>query len=190
MKLSATVPIALVLAAGVAGVAVAQTATSTNPQPGWNSGQPSQSNYTQPQANTGMQQSGQTQQNTGQWQPNSSQMQSNAGQWQPNGGGYNDVLQAQEQLKAAGLYNGPTDGLMDPDTRAAVANFQEQHGLRRTERLDPQTMAALMSNQTQGYGSSAPSSMSTSPNGNQGQTGAAPMGAGGSSSPTGQPTSH
>lgn len=192
MKLSAGVPIALALAAGVAGVAVAQTAASTNPQPGWNSGQqPPQSNYTRPQPNTGMQQPGSMPQNTKQWQSNASQRQSNANGAQPtysqSGGGYNDILQAQEQLKADGLYNGPTDGLMDPNTKAAIAEFQEQHGLRRTERLDPQTMAALMTNRTQGYGSSAAGSMPTMPNGNQGQTGAAPMGAGGSS-PTGQPT--
>jgi peptidoglycan hydrolase-like protein with peptidoglycan-binding domain len=81
---------------------------------------------------------------------------------------------AQEQLKSAGLYNGPTDGMMDPDTRAALARFQQQNGMRRTQTLDPQTLARLNSGQTSGVGSSAPSS-------NQGT---APPSAGGST--TGQ----
>jgi hypothetical protein len=81
---------------------------------------------------------------------------------------------AQEQLKSAGLYNGPADGMMDPDTRAALARFQQQNGLRRTETLDQQTLARMNSGQTSGVGSSAPS-------GNQGT---APPSAGGNT--TGQ----
>ena len=83
---------------------------------------------------------------------------------------------AQEQLKSAGLYNGPADGMMDPDTRAALARFQQQNGLRRTETLDQQTLARMNSGQTSGVGSSAPS-------GNQGTS--APPSAGGNT--TGQP---
>jgi len=82
---------------------------------------------------------------------------------------------AQEQLKSAGLYNGPADGMMDPDTRAALARFQQQNGLRRTETLDQQTLARMNSGQTSGVGSSAPS-------GNQGTS--APPSAGGNT--TGQ----
>ncbi len=67
------------------------------------------------------------------------------------------VKGAQEQLRSAGLYNGPTDGMMDPDTRAALARFQQQNGLRQTQTLDPQTLARLNTGQTSGFGSSAPS---------------------------------
>jgi Putative peptidoglycan binding domain len=67
------------------------------------------------------------------------------------------VKGAQEQLRSAGLYNGPTDGMMDPDTRAALARFQQQNGLRSTQTLDQQTLARLNSGQTTGFGSSAPS---------------------------------
>jgi len=85
------------------------------------------------------------------------------------------VKGAQEQLRSAGLYNGPTDGMMDPDTRAALARFQQQNGLRQTQSLDQQTLARLNSGQTTGFGSSAPI-------GNQGTS--APPSAGGNT--TGQ----
>ena len=86
------------------------------------------------------------------------------------------IKAAQQQLQTAGLYNGPVDGMMDPDTRAALARFQQQNGLHRTERLDRQTLARLNGNQTTGVGSSTPS-------GNEGA--AAPTNAGGNT--TGQP---
>jgi hypothetical protein len=96
------------------------------------------------------------------------------------------VKGAQQQLQAAGLYSGPTDGLMDPDTRAALARFQQQNGLRRTETLDPQTLARLNANQTSGVGSSTPGPSTTvAPGGNQGAS--APPSAGGNT--TGQPLS-
>jgi putative peptidoglycan binding protein len=85
------------------------------------------------------------------------------------------VKGAQEQLKSAGLYNGPTDGMMDPDTRAALARFQQQNGLRQTQSLDQKTLARMNSGQTTGFGSSAPSA-------NQGTS--APPSAGGNT--TGQ----
>jgi len=86
------------------------------------------------------------------------------------------VRQAQQQLKTAGLYNGPTDGMMDPDTRAGLARFQQQNGLRRTETLDQQTLTrlntGLNTGQTTGFGSSAPignQAPPTSAGGNTGQ---------------------
>jgi len=94
------------------------------------------------------------------------------------------VKGAQQQLQAAGLYNGPTDGMMDPDTRAALARYQQQNGLRRTETLDQKTLARLNTNKTSGVGSSAPGPSSTvAPSGNQ--SAPTPAGAGGNT--TGQP---
>ncbi len=84
------------------------------------------------------------------------------------------VKGAQEQLKSAGLYNGPTDGMMDPDTRAALARFQQQNGLRRTQTLDPQTLARLNTGQTSGFGSSAPS-VATPPSAGGNTTGQEPI---------------
>ena len=89
------------------------------------------------------------------------------------------VKATQLQLQAAGLYNGPTDGMMDPDTRAALARFQQQNGLQRTNRLDPQTLARLNANQTTGFGSSA------APSGNQTP---APASAGGNTTVPVQPS--
>jgi peptidoglycan hydrolase-like protein with peptidoglycan-binding domain len=66
-------------------------------------------------------------------------------------------------LRAAGLYKGPVDGLMDPDTRMAIGRFQEQHGLRRTENLDQPTLAQMINSQATGYGSSAPAASATVP---------------------------
>ena len=81
------------------------------------------------------------------------------------------IRQAQEQLRSAGLYNGPTDGMMDPDTRAALARFQQQNGLRSTQTLDQQTLARLNANQTTtGFGSSAPSGNQAPPAGAGGNT--------------------
>ena len=77
--------------------------------------------------------------------------------------GNEEVRMAQQRLHAAGLYNGPEDGIMDPDTRAAVARYQEQQGLRRTESLDPSTLASLERGQTTGSGSATAPATTTSP---------------------------
>jgi peptidoglycan hydrolase-like protein with peptidoglycan-binding domain len=70
----------------------------------------------------------------------------------------NHLRQVQEQLKTAGLYKGRIDGRMGPDTRRAIAQFQEKNGLQGTGKLDQQTLAALgntgMNTGTSGAGSS------------------------------------
>jgi hypothetical protein len=95
--------------------------------------------------------------------------------------GNDRVRQAQAQLQAAGLYKGPVDGMMDPDTRAALGRFQEQNGLRRTDGLDQQT-ASRLSSQATGYGSST--GAMPRPNADMSSPSTAPIGAGGN---TGQP---
>lgn len=73
-----------------------------------------------------------------------------------------DIRQAQEQLKAQGLYHGAVDGQMGPETKSALARFQEQNGLPQTSTLDQATMAKLGSaaggtgNTMQNSGSSTP----------------------------------
>ena len=88
--------------------------------------------------------------------------------------GPDQVKAAQEQLRSAGLYNGPADGMMDPDTRAALARFQQQNGLRSTQTLDQQTLARLNAGQTSGFGSSAPS-VATPPSAGGNTTGQEPI---------------
>ena len=170
MKLSPTVPLALALAAGLAGAAVAQTPQTTAPM----SGQPS---YAQPQ------------QNATQAPPGASQTQPTFGQAQMPNNANEQVRTAQQQLRAAGLYNGPVDGVMDPDTRAAIARFQQQNGLQATQSLDQQTLARL-SSPPAGAESSAPAA-APPPAGPAGSSGSppAPTSAGGTTAP-GQPMQH
>jgi len=67
------------------------------------------------------------------------------------------VRQAQQQLKAQGLYRGPIDGMMGRQTTMALAKFQRGHGLRQTARLDRQTRGRLIGTAgTTGFGSSGP----------------------------------
>ena len=77
--------------------------------------------------------------------------------------GNEQVRMAQQRLHAAGLYNGPEDGIMDPDTRAALARYQEQNGLQRSESLDPATLASLERSPTTASGSTMPPAEATPP---------------------------
>lgn len=67
-----------------------------------------------------------------------------------------ETREAQSKLKEAGLYHGRIDGVVGPQTRRAIANFQRKHGLHETARLDQQTLQQLLGSQAVGVGSSAP----------------------------------
>jgi peptidoglycan hydrolase-like protein with peptidoglycan-binding domain len=69
-----------------------------------------------------------------------------------------EVKQAQQKLKAEGLYNGQIDGIDGPETKQALQQFQQKNGLQQTGTLDQETLSALMGNQTTGAGSSMPPS--------------------------------
>lgn len=161
MKLSSTTAIALALTVGLAGGALAQTTAS--PSPATNPTGAGQVPAGGQAAPAPMQQGA-----NAQLPPNAA---APAATTQSVAGADPQVQQAQERLSAAGLYNGPQDGRMDPDTRMAIARFQDQHGLRRTENLDQATLAQLMGGQTTGFGSSAPSSATPAP-GSPGYAGA------------------
>jgi hypothetical protein len=198
MTFSPTVPFALVLAAGIAGTAAAQTPVTPGAAP--NSPQTLVGPTTQPGATAqpGINY-GQTQPNYTQSDPNmpkgagvpggatmgaapTGQGPSLSGQANPQNSSADQVRTAQEHLKAAGLYAGPVDGLMDPDTRAAIARFQQQNGMGRSGTLDQATLDRLMANRTSGSGSGAPGAPLAAPNGNPGMT-TAPAGAGGTNAP-------
>ena len=53
------------------------------------------------------------------------------------------MMQAQEQLKAAGYDAGKADGVIGKKTRAAVKAFQAAKGLKVNGRLDTATRTAL-----------------------------------------------
>jgi len=54
-----------------------------------------------------------------------------------------EVRQAQQNLQAQGLYRGPVDGKVGSQMERALAQYQQQHGLRQTGTLDEQTMSQL-----------------------------------------------
>jgi hypothetical protein len=173
MKFNPTLPLALALSVGAAGAVMAQTATTTAPTTTPSTGytQPAPT-YGQPQANATETRPGygQTPSSTNQLQARPGQMPSTTAQSQQARpttatpsmasrtavNGNEQVRMAQQRLHAAGIYNGPEDGIMDPDTRAALARYQEQRGLRRSESLDPSTLASLEGSQSPGFGSTPP----------------------------------
>lgn len=53
------------------------------------------------------------------------------------------VRSAQQQLNQDGYNAGPVDGVVGPQTRAALQKFQSSQNLPQTGRLDQKTMAAL-----------------------------------------------
>jgi peptidoglycan hydrolase-like protein with peptidoglycan-binding domain len=53
------------------------------------------------------------------------------------------VRQAQQKLADEGLYQGPVDGLMGPQTKAALTAYQQKNGLQQTARLDRATRDRL-----------------------------------------------
>jgi peptidoglycan hydrolase-like protein with peptidoglycan-binding domain len=101
------------------------------------------------------------------------------------------IRQAQEQLKAQGLYNGRVDGKMGAETAQAISKFQQQNGLPQNSQLDQQTMAKLGGSgngTTAGSGSSmAPATMNPSSPPSTSNPGAGSntnIGSGGASTPS------
>lgn len=170
MRLSPTTTLALALAAGLAVPALAQTTATPSTGAGTMSPGATSPGATSP----GTMSPGTTSPGTTTQQPASALHSDRQAPvpGQAMGTDENRVRQAQDQLHAAGLYNGPIDGIMGPDTRAALTRFQMQSGLQRTDTLDDQTFARLMNAKsgapaTMGSGSSTPgmsgASTSTTP---------------------------
>jgi peptidoglycan hydrolase-like protein with peptidoglycan-binding domain len=55
----------------------------------------------------------------------------------------NDIRWAQVELRDRGLYQGSLDGILGPETKRALSQFQRINGLGRTALLDTQTWEAL-----------------------------------------------
>jgi peptidoglycan hydrolase-like protein with peptidoglycan-binding domain len=55
------------------------------------------------------------------------------------------VMQLQRQLGQLNYYEGPVDGLMGPQTIAAIQDLQRQAGLPQTGQMNAATQAALAS---------------------------------------------
>jgi len=96
-----------------------------------------------------------------------------------------EITDVQQKLRAEKLYQGKIDGMLGPQTRRALADYQKQNGLRVTANLDRETRNSLLGNM--GTGSPPPSATHTMPAPSQGTaqspapapggTGAAPSGA-------------
>jgi peptidoglycan hydrolase-like protein with peptidoglycan-binding domain len=67
-----------------------------------------------------------------------------------------DIRWAQVQLRDKGLYKGSLDGILGPETKRALGQFQKANGLGRTASLDAQTWEALTGDPSIGHGSSKP----------------------------------
>lgn len=65
-----------------------------------------------------------------------------------------NIRWAQVELRNIGLYHGSLDGIVGPETKRALDQFQRDNGLKRTAALDPRTLGALIGNPGIGNGSS------------------------------------
>lgn len=73
------------------------------------------------------------------------------------------IQQAQEQLKSQGLYHGAVDGIMGPETQTALAAFQRKQGLPQTAQLDEQTMSRLGGSGASGESNTGAQPMTSTP---------------------------
>ena len=67
-----------------------------------------------------------------------------------------DIRWAQVELRDQGLYKGSLDGILGPETKRALGQFQKNTGLGRTASLDAPTWEALTGDSGIGQGSSMP----------------------------------
>lgn len=86
----------------------------------------------------------------GQGMQNDQSMQGNADMSAQAAPSRTELRQAQQQLRAEGLYRGRIDGRTGPRTRQAIMAFQQQHNLNATGTLDQQTLQALQSGNNRG----------------------------------------
>ena len=57
-----------------------------------------------------------------------------------------EIANVQSALQQEGYYHGEIDGLIGPQTRAALAEYQEANGLETTSAIDQPTVEALLGN--------------------------------------------
>jgi peptidoglycan hydrolase-like protein with peptidoglycan-binding domain len=67
-----------------------------------------------------------------------------------------DIRWAQVELCGQGLYKGSLDGILGPETKRVLGQFQKNNGLGRTASLDAQTWDALTGDAGIPQGSSMP----------------------------------
>jgi len=67
-----------------------------------------------------------------------------------------DIRWAQVELRDRGFYKGSLDGILGPEMKRALGQFQKNNGLGRTASLDEQTWEELTADPGIGQGSSMP----------------------------------
>ena len=67
-----------------------------------------------------------------------------------------DIRWAQLELRNRGLYQGSLDGVLGPNTKRALRQFQRNKGLGQTASIDAQTWEALTEGTAVGLGTSMP----------------------------------
>jgi peptidoglycan hydrolase-like protein with peptidoglycan-binding domain len=128
-----------------------------------------------PSNNAGAQEQ-QTQNDQNQNQPNQNQQSQNEqSATAPMQVSKSEIRNIQQKLDQQGHHAGRQDGIIGPETTAALRDFQKQKGLQATGQIDQQTLRALgvsTANQNSpGYGSSNKDTSAQGANG-QGQPGA------------------
>ena len=193
MKHSLTAIVALVAAAGLAGIAQAQNANTPSSTAPYSAPNPAPSSQTPATSATTP--------STAPANPStapraaapqaSAQPQAGANDFWSHNISQDEVRQAQQQLQAQGLYRGPIDGMVGSEMHRALARYQQQNGLRQTATLDEPTIGRLSSGPSPAAGAAmppagtnAPSGASTAPSGTT-----SPIGAGGTTSSTAPTTS-
>jgi hypothetical protein len=101
------------------------------------------------------------------------------------------IREAQQQLKSEGLFKGKIDGKMSHQFKVALSHFQQQNGLKRTAKLDHNTLARLSGGTSggAGVGSSLPTQRETTPMMNTPTTPSPTTGAGGATNGATNPSS-
>src|SRR5438067_2620014 len=152
MKRTLTAVIALAAAAGFIGLAQAQTSTTTTPSSTAPSTQATAPSATAPATTTATNPSAApTNPSMAPANPSAARTAPQASMQQPAGSNSfwsrniteDEVRQAQQNLQAQRLYRGPVDGKVGSQMERALAQYQQQHGLRQTGTLDEQTMSQL-----------------------------------------------
>ncbi|HEY0527022.1 MAG TPA: peptidoglycan-binding domain-containing protein [Stellaceae bacterium] len=76
------------------------------------------------------------------------------------------VRDAQQSLRAQGLYNGPADGILGPKTKTALSQYQQRNSLDQTARLDQDTLNRLRNDRSTGTARNQPGTAGQSGNPN------------------------
>jgi Putative peptidoglycan binding domain len=147
------------LSLGGAGLALAAGTMNSNAGTGDGTAMPNAAATTQPGYNSG------TAANQGMNTNTSMSGMTGTSQWGTNGhmSWRNQVMDVQQKLQADNLYSGKIDGIMGPETRQALQQYQQKNGLQVTARLDRQTLDSILGNGATGQGSSMPPGTSNMP---------------------------